>query len=362
MSLCFDLFFCPVQVYIRFDWIEAVSKTLVLHAGTHKTASTYIQNRLWLNRKLLRSLGVKLLRQRKKKTGQNKPFADSLRARNFDEIDALLSGVSPGYHSLIVSAEQLTQALIRKDCLEGLLEVLDCHGYALRLVVFLRDQPEYINSLYVQEVRRFYHAKTISRFFEDCRKRRSLWFDYGDMFSGVMRNPAVECSFLPYGFHFGDPFERLMATQGWSPRGASRWLPGDAGKSNDQPGVKGVWLAQKACSEMDRQLINRKKIKNRSKYIRRFSEPRGWGKHRFFGFDRAQVASIRSLYRQSNDEFAKAVWGVRDWNEAFAGLRSYPQNVLREDKLSAEELFELDELVSQVVEDVKRGSPDAIPL
>ena len=88
------------------------------------------------------------------------------------------------------------------------------------------------------------------------------------------------------------------------------------------------------------------KIKNRSKYIRRFSEPRGWGKHRFFGFDRAQVASIRSLYRQSNNEFAKAVWGVRDWNEAFAGLRFYPQNVLREDKLSAEELFELDELVS----------------
>ena len=38
-----------------------VKKTLLVHAGTHKTASTYIQSRLQVNKDLLLRSGVQLL-------------------------------------------------------------------------------------------------------------------------------------------------------------------------------------------------------------------------------------------------------------------------------------------------------------
>ena len=343
-------------------------KTLVLHAGTHKTASTYIQNRLWINRKQLRLRGVGLVKPKRQKTGQHKPFADSLKALEFKRVaafldqDAFLGQRNHGCESLVVSAEQLTQALIRPECLDGLLDILKPRNIRLKVVIFLRDQPEYINSLYIQEVRRFYHAKKFSRFVEECKSSRSHWFDYEAMFAGLLDDPRLDVEFMPYGFHYGDPFERLMESQEWVAPPGSEWLPGDSAKSNDQPGIKGVSLAANVCKELNRLGVNRKLIRKRSKYVQRYSAPRDWGRQRYFGFTTEEVGELRGFYRQSNDCFARRVWGGRSWSEVFTGLKDFEQNILQVSSISDNERMELEGLLVRVVEDVKNMNPDACPV
>ena len=48
---------------------------LVVHAGTHKTATTYIQNRLWSNRDKLLKKSIFLLAPETRKFGRN-PICD----------------------------------------------------------------------------------------------------------------------------------------------------------------------------------------------------------------------------------------------------------------------------------------------
>ena len=336
-----------------------MKKTLVLHAGTHKTASTYIQGRLWTNRKDLDRIGVHVLTPGKKKTAQHNQFADLLKEHAFDRIGSLLEAVSIEHDQLLVSAEQFTQALVRKNCLDGLLALLEKYGYGLRVVVYLRDQPEYINSLYVQEVRKFYHSREIRPYVKRSFRRRSHWFDYLQMFGPIINNPLVETCFLPYGRQFGDPFDRLMDSQGWLAPDVSGWLPGDAGKDNDQPGVKGVWLALRVSQKMDMLGVNRKLLENQSKYIRRYSIPRGWGEDRFFGLRPRKVRLIRKFYRRNNNTFARQVWGCDSWRDVFGGFKRQPYNVLDESSLPSGEMNELNEIVDRVFEDIRLANPVA---
>ena len=295
----------------------------------------------------------------KKKTGQHNQFADLLKDHDFDRVGSLLEDVSIEHDHLLVSAEQFTQALVRKNCLDGLLALLEYHGYRLRIVVYLRDQPEYINSLYVQEVRKFYHSREMRPYVKRSCRRRSHWFDYLQMFAPMINNPLVETCFLPYGRHFGDPFERLMDSQGWVAPDSSGWLPGDIGKDNDQPGIKGVWLALRVSQKMEMLGVNRKLLANQSKYIRRYSIPRGWGDDRFFGLRKNRVREIRRFFREGNDEFAQAVWGGLSWRDVFQDLKQHSYNVLDESSLPIDEMNELNELVERVFEDIKLANPVA---
>ena len=344
---------------LKREWLGRVKKTLVLHAGTHKTASTYIQNRLWTNRKGLERIGVHVLLPGKKKTGQHNQFAELLKEHAFNRIGSLLESVSIEHDQLLVSAEQLTQALVRKNCVDGLLALLDQYGYRLRIVAYLRDQPEYINSLYVQEVRKFYHFREMRPYVNRSCRKRLHWFDYLQMFGSMINNPLVETCFLPYGRHFGDPFQRLMDSQGWLSPDVSSWLPGDIGKDNDQPGVKGVWLALRVSQKMEMLGVNRKLLVNQSQYIRRYSIPRGWGVDRFFGLKKNRVREIRRIFRRSNNEFARLVWGGLSWRDVFQDLKRQPYNVLDESALPLGEMHELNELVDRVFEDIRLANPIA---
>ena len=334
-----------------------MKKTLILHAGTHKTASTYIQDRFWVNRHGLKRAGVHLLTPGKKKTGQNIAFAEDLKRHNFDRIGDILSALPPGDEAVLVSAEQITQALVRRNCLEGLLAQLRRHGYQLRVVTYLRDQPEYINSLYIQEVRRFYHSRDLLSYIKRCKKRRRHWFDYEHMFAGLIEHPDVDAQFLPYGTHFGDPFLRFMDSQGWSSPGSQGWLEGNRSKANDQPGIKGVWVALRACRRMDAMGVDRKLLENQSKYIRRYSQPEGWGNDRFFGLRPGKVRRIREFYREGNDRLSQRIWAGRSWSDVFKGLRPQAYSVLDDAAMSDDDLREMEVYVDRVVDDLRRDHP-----
>ena len=65
-------------------------------------------------------------------------------------MDNFLNGDNHDFQKLIYSAEQCTHELIDEQGLEWFLDALDSFGIKLKLAIFLRDQSDYINSLYIQ--------------------------------------------------------------------------------------------------------------------------------------------------------------------------------------------------------------------
>ena len=335
-----------------------MKKTLLVHAGTHKTASTYIQSRLQVNKGLLLRSGVRLL-STKRKIGSEKILPAIIRTRDTELLKSWLEAKSKRCRTLLYSAEQCTQPLLRRNQLCWFLDALEGMGFELKLSFFLRDQPEYINSMYIQKVKKFYHSISIADYVEQCIYKQSDWFDYDFMFSCMIDNPRVDVSFLPYGRQFGDPFDRLMALPGWLPRRAGDWLSDVGGRANDQPGVKGVYLALKVSAELNRLGVDLGRLKYRSRYIRRHIAALGWSAERYFGLKKQQIEKIRNFYEKSNNQFVAKVWNDSSWQSVFVGQQDQPLRVLDESMLSAADRLEIENLVEVVVGDLKEGSPDA---
>ena len=290
------------------------ARTLVIHAGTHKTASTYIQNRLASNRDTLLKSNVFLVSPDTRKVGRCYEFATHIKSGKFLRIKKLLEAVPDKADSAILSDERLTQALIQEGRIESLVRVASRVGFNVKLVFFVRDQPDYINSLYVQEIKRFYHSMSIEKYVSRCLTKRASRFDYLGMFRGIVECHSVDVQFLPFGSSWGDPFERLMQGQGW--RSIDGWQPADAATLNDQIGAKGVWLARKVGRRLASLGVARKHIRGQSRFIDRYVSKYGWSQSRFYGLDDGMVQRIRDHYTINNDHFSKLVWG-RQWKDIF---------------------------------------------
>lgn len=338
-----------------------MKKTFTIHAGTHKTASTYIQSRLWRNRMILEKHGIKLLYSKEIKSGWFKDFAKWVEERNYRKVKSELKHIKTDAKHIVISAEQFARVLLTEERVDELRRILARFGYKLNIIIFLRDQPDYINSTYVQEVRRFYHSLDIPAFIKKCRKKRELKFNYEKMFSHLIENKNINITFLPYCSSLGDPFLRLITSLNENLPEDIEWIPANPNNANDQPGIKGVWLALEACKRMKTMGVNLKLLQDESMYIRKYSIPREWSKNRFYGLKPKKVNKIREYYRSSNDRFAQLAWRKETWADVYKNLRQEKYNIMDESSLIEEDMQEMKNLVTQVVSDIRERNPDAFP-
>ena len=290
-------------------------KPLILHAGTHKTATSYIQSRLRANRERLLSLGVRTDYPGLEAT-KHKPLAAALRRGQWRVWQRYLDRLGAAATPVLVSAEQFTQPLSRPDRFEPLAHLLAQWGYRLRVVVFLRDQPDYMNARYVHSTRRLYHCLPFDTYVLQQLRRRAHIFDYELLFGGLLGSDQLDLDVLPYRAGAGDPFERLMQHLGWGH--AHGWLPADRTRGNIQPGRRGVWLAQQISERLQQQGINPSRLKNTGSVVRRIAQREGWSSDRYFGFSAELGQRVAHHYAAANGRFAQRVWG-QAWDSFFPG-------------------------------------------
>ena len=228
---------------------------LIVHAGTHKTASTYIQERLHRNRDLLQRQGISLQDPLDCKP-KPKKLAAELCKRRTKRWKAFFNQQLKGPHRLL-SAEQFAVPLTDPDCIQQLEAMADEAGYELHIVIFIRSQLDYINSRYIYSLRRFYHHQTFEQFVGDALKgklqnekamrgkieRRQDVFDFWTYFQPLLQAKAkgLKVSFLPFRQGDLDPFEQFIRTINLSTDLA--WKPCPQRHYNRSPGTRGVWLA-----------------------------------------------------------------------------------------------------------------------
>jgi hypothetical protein len=108
---------------------------LILHAGTHKTASTYIQERLHLNRDLLKQQSI-VYQDPCCDRPKAKKLAGELCKHREKRLRSMLSNHKQEQH-ILLSAEQLSVALIDQNCIENLGKIANIYGLNLHIKIFI---------------------------------------------------------------------------------------------------------------------------------------------------------------------------------------------------------------------------------
>lgn len=288
-------------------------RLFVIHAGTHKTASSYIQSRMAKNRDHLERAGV-LFRYPGPAGRKHKPLSRALQKGHWSLWCRYLRSLPRSSPLVLISGEQFTQPLACPERCSALAELLATEGFRLQVVFFLRDQADYINARFVHSTRRLYHHQPFAEYVSlQLSPERKHIYDYNTLFSALIDHKAVETAFLPYGSQFGDPFERLLELFDRSapPTG---WRPADPSKGNVQPGCQGVWLAQQIGKRLEQLGISGRSLSNTGGVVRRIANEEGWQADRYCGFDDQSAASISEFFADSNALFSERVWNC-SWRD-----------------------------------------------
>ena len=203
-------------------------------------------------------------------------------------------------------------------------------GYELHIVIFIRNQLEYINSRYIYSLRRFYHHQTFEQFVDDALKgrlanekamrgrieRRQDVFDFWSYFQPLLKAKAkgLKVSFLPFRQGGLDPFEQFIQAINISPD--LTWKHCHQRHYNRSPGVRGVWLARVLSQLLRESNISPKTIDNSSQIILQEEQRRFWRDPSFWGYSRKLTQKVTRHFEANNAKFAQAAWNC-SWKEAF---------------------------------------------
>ena len=301
---------------------------LILHAGTHKTASTYIQERLHLNRDLLKQQSI-IYQDPCCDRPKAKKLAGELCKYREKRWRRMLSNHKQGEH-LLLSAEQFSVPLTNQKCIQNLEEIANSFGLKLHIVIFIRSQLDYINSRYIYSLRRFYHSQTFEEFVADALEgemhserhqrgriaRRQDVFNFWTYFQPLLeaKKSGLKVSFIPFKQNGNDPFQDLITTIGVSPN--QPWKKCASRHFNRSPGTRGVWMARLLSQKLKEHKISTKSIDNSSQIILREEQRRGWKDPAFWGYSRRLKNQVIRYFKTDNDKFAKAAWGT-SWSISF---------------------------------------------
>ena len=344
-----------------------VRRRLILHAGTHKTASTDIQSRL------LRST-TELDRQNiiyRFPAGGETTFKRLTRAisrEKWDHWQDYLESLRHEDGDVLLSAEQFAPRLTRGSTIEQLQSIAEKNGFELTIVIFIRSQLDYINSRYAYTLKRFYHCETFHSYVEQVLQgklpssgtftgpsaKRSDVFDFWNYFSVLRQAKAsgLDVRFIPFRQTHADPFMQLLETLELDPAGA--WAASRHDERNKSPGPRGTWLARQLALRLKRHEISHRAIENSSAIIPREERFRRWQDGNYWGFDAELSKQVCQHFKANNNQFAKAVWG-KSWKKVFIhdrNLQRRPQNTYA--PLNLEEWVRMDRIADHLLLRINR--------
>lgn len=349
----------------------AIERTVVLHVGMHKTASTYIQNRLRKNRGLLRRHGVVMPARRH----QDQELLEALANGRWKPWRRWLKRAEARGCQLLISHEALSYSLPKtdEDDLETrgfwLAEKLRANGWRLKVVAFIRDQESYLNSRYTQLVKRLTVQGDFKSYVTRVMNESTISeCDLMTLFGWLKNDPSIDSVMVPFGSTLDrngqsvqtrpDPYKQLLAELPLPAKLADQSRP--ARSRNQQPGRLGVALARAINNHFAEQ--NPRCLRQHKKALRNaievLAKERRWPEEPFNGLDAEIRATIRHRYGQTNRDFCQCFWPTMQWDDLFP---PQPENLppdISSDQQSWES-SQLKALRDQLIADtVKAGQKD----
>jgi hypothetical protein len=284
---------------------------LFLHAGGYKTGSTAIQAYLMENRAVLAERGLVTPLAGADKGGRHLPLVrtivgEEVSAKVARTPDLLIDelAATPG-HDVVISCETLEAQL------PAALPFFRSLGRDLQVVLYVRNQPQKLNSGYVQEARmlraRHSFLDSVTRALIDTRLRYSAWLVRTDL-------TADEITFRPYsGAVREDVIGDFLTTLG-VPR-ADLPPPASTRENVSMSAVGVAALRMLSRWSFDEALLVKAKARNQIVEIIE-QEDAALGLPTFQGFDAALFEHITRNFHGDNQWFAQEVWGT-SWADQF---------------------------------------------
>ncbi|MGB5133564.1 MAG: hypothetical protein WBN89_00140 [Prochlorococcaceae cyanobacterium] len=314
------------------------ARTLHLHAGPHKTASTYLQARLECNRRALERHGLRY----RTPWGEHshRHLARDLQAGRFETLERLLDHQRRWSGDLLLSAEHFVPLLASPEALAALGATAAAAGFSLHVISYVRPQAGLLDSCYGHRLARLYgapafpaYARTQLTGLRLRGRHRRRWIRMGPLaldferrFAPLLADTGLRASFLPYRARLQDPFAQLLELLAL-PQGD--WRPAPPAQANEQLGRRGLGLAYLVNRELDTLPVRRSRLiaehgLNRLvERIRSRARARGWVDDRFSGWRGRLPALLQEQLGASNERFARRVWD-RSWEQVFGPAGAPP--------------------------------------
>ena len=269
-------------------------------------------------------------------------------AKLWPELEAVASA---GKLNILLTSEAFTHAFRHKDRLEVFLTFFARHGYNVRVIAYLRDQPSSLNSTYVQTQKRLMKRWTFDEFLQDSADRGRVdpwrWLEH------MIDNPRLS---LDVG-----SFEQ--AVKGGLEADFARRIGMPAGLElepvkvrNPNAGQKAVYAAQRILAETNEDIFKSPTYKRVYRRFRTHFEKLGWTDAPYVALDDETYRKIRDHYRAANERFAEKYLGA-SWSE-LSPERTYVKSVFDPATANPDDLREIDEVVSDIVEAIKAGDAE----
>ena len=309
---------------------SASERTVILHVGMHKTATTYIQACLRKNVQLLRHERFITPGSRKENTALVRSLLDG---SMHQWIEWLESAAKTGCQPLI-SHEAFSLTLCEPgagmNVQSGLwlAKQLKSMDWRLRIISFIRSQESYLNSRYTQLAKRLRVDCDFKTYVMKVMNGGTISeCNLMTLFGWLREDTSIGFSMIPFGSardqhghslqHKIDPFEQLLSEL-YLP---SATIAGTrrAKVLNQQPGRLGVDLARDVCQFMQQQHPDELKShrKRLSAAIEDIAAKKKWHHEPFNGLTTQLRQDIRGHYRETNQMFCQSFWSNQQWEQIF---------------------------------------------
>lgn len=323
-----------------------------IHIGPHKTGSSSIQQFMWTNAAALARLGLYVPALTPSATMAGKCHLDLAKTRELSadgsvpesaELWPELDRVARrGDSDILISSEIFTRALRHPEAFDPILAFFARRGYRVVVIVYVRDQPGWLNSWYVQQQKRLHALRGFEEF--ELLLAREGRVEPQRFLRPFLDDDRFELSVVSFERAIKAGLERDFFSRCGVPAAAE--LDG-AGLRNPNAGAKTVFAAQEI---MRRAGDGLSKLSGYGQVYGRFKNrcrDAGWETTPFMALDNEAAARIRDRYAASNDAFARRIFGER-WRDV-CPPKDHARSVFDPAQASAAERAEIEDVVAETV-------------
>jgi hypothetical protein len=298
---------------------------LVVHIGTYKTGSTYLQQ--FINRQYaaFERLGI-YIPEMGRDVNKRAPFhnlAQELiqspvyRAQHGTMADLRADLLARRPEKALISSEVLSTAVLGNNYGEtsraAFHELAEAVGARLHYVVFVRDQPEVINSTFCQGTKQLTIAKSFERWFPEAMDFDR--FNYLDWLAPLLDDDAVKLSVFDYeAAQSAGLMATFLSVFDAGENAAEEFVDLDR-RANSRPGPATIAVGQ-ALAFMVRSdpsfAWHQPRYKRLSRKLALHSNRLGLNDEGFWGWTEAGAVGCGVGFRDQNDLLAQRVWN-RPW-------------------------------------------------
>jgi len=290
---------------------------LVLHAGAEYADSGAIQRDLVSHRAELSASGV-VLPARDEPASWRETAAGLLRGEP-EALSLVAQARAAGAETVLASSDLLADALASPDAAARFAERAAAEDLQVQIVIVVREQVGYINSLYCKRILNLETARGLPEFVAKAVPAHR--FDYVASFGAIADTDGLELVALPYPEVRAKGAGRAVVEAA----GLGESLVGvfDAAGSRFEPLPGPVLLG--AVRLLHKRLRSLNSYHEQGKgtlrpLVRQLAEhaaANDWDTTEYWGWDPAMRRAAEEEYRDSNAAFAEFVWGT-PWPEPWS--------------------------------------------